>query len=228
MRKYIQKLLRESLLKEIDFGVHSVDRLIKRFNAFNDEDVSKSIKQEVIYNLELLKNNNLSKKTDYGIYLGGVPQNEINKDSIYYKNYLTNLKRLNYTVGSDKHYYSIGTADEFFGDSTGNEFWLIVRGNKATTFMLRKDVQGYNTNDNKIKLDVDVIIRDLDKWLTNRSDENKPKSNKFKKVKLSDDRVIKYYEGLNKFETFDGQPLDINDIFDDLPEDVQDKVIEVL
>ncbi len=227
MKGYIRKLLKEAL-NEIDFGEHSVDRLIQRFETFNDEDVPPRVKQEVIQNLNLLKQNDLPKKSDYGIYLGGLSQNEINRDSIYYQNYLDGLKTLQHDTGRDRAYYSIGKGDEFFGDSTGNQFWLIVRGNTAATFMLRKDIQTQNSGDNKTKLMVDAIIKNLPEWIRRRKEANKPKSGKFKKLKLVDGNVVRYYADENKFETLEGQPIKVDDIFDSLPEDLQMKVMELM
>ena len=220
MKNYIKKLLRESLLKEIDFGEHSVDRLIQRFESFNDEDIPARVKQEVIQNLNLLKVNNLSNKTDYAVYLGGISQKEINKESIYYKNYLDSLKTVQHNTGRDRAYYSIGKGDEFFGDSTGNQFWLIVRSDRAATFMLRKDVQTQNSDENKSKLMVDAIIKNLPEWLKKRSEGNQPNNNKFKKIKLSNGKVIRHYEGLNKFETLEGTPIDIFTIANLLPDNI--------
>ncbi len=52
--------------------------------------------------------------------------------------------------------------------------------------------------------------------------------NRFKKLKLSDGTPVRYYEALNKFETLEGQPINVDDIFDSLPEDLQNKVMELM
>jgi len=219
MKNYIRKLLRECL-NEINFGEHSVDRLIQRFESFDDQDVPQRVKQEVIQNLNLLKTNDLPKNTDYGIYLGGLSQNEINTDSKYYQNYLENLKTLQHDTGRDRKYYSIGKGEEFFGDSTGNQFWLIVRGNNASTFMLRKDIQTTNSDLNKSKLMVDAIIKNLPEWFRKKGEANKPKMDKFKKIKLKNGEKVRYYDNLDKFETLDGKPIDVYDILELLPDEV--------
>lgn len=57
---------------------------------------------------------------------------------------------------------------------------------------------------------------------------NKPEiqsREKFKKYKLPSGDVVRYYEDSNKFETLEGQPIDMDDIFDSLPEDMQDMVL---
>lgn len=56
----------------------------------------------------------------------------------------------------------------------------------------------------------------------------KPNPNKFKKLKLNNGQVIKYYQNTNKFETLEGQPIKIDDIFDELPAELQDRVMELL
>jgi hypothetical protein len=54
-----------------------------------------------------------------------------------------------------------------------------------------------------------------------------PNKDRFKKIKLTSGDIIRYYEQLNKFETLDGQSLDIDSIFDELPEDIQNKIMEL-
>jgi hypothetical protein len=76
-----------------------------------------------------------------------------------------------------------------------------------------------------------VSIKNLKVWKnSNKGDEPTPAPNvnKFKKIKLSDGTTVKYYELLNKFETLEGQPISVDDILDKLPEDLQNKVIELL
>lgn len=53
----------------------------------------------------------------------------------------------------------------------------------------------------------------------------KPRTDKFKKIKLPSGKVVRYYEILNKFETIDGTPIDMDNIFDELPEQLQDMVL---
>jgi hypothetical protein len=76
-----------------------------------------------------------------------------------------------------------------------------------------------------------VSIKNLKVWKnSNKGDEPTPAPNvnKFKKIKLIDGTIVKYYELLNKFETLEGQPISVDDILDKLPEDLQNKVIELL
>lgn len=44
--------------------------------------------------------------------------------------------------------------------------------------------------------------------------------NRFKKLKLSNGTPVRYYEGLNKFETLEGQPIDIFAIANLLPDNI--------
>jgi hypothetical protein len=56
----------------------------------------------------------------------------------------------------------------------------------------------------------------------------KPKAkDKFKKVKLNTGDVVKYYEQSNRFTTLDDQEINLDDVFDHLPEELQNKVIEL-
>lgn len=48
---------------------------------------------------------------------------------------------------------------------------------------------------------------------------------KFKKIKLKSGDVVKYYELSNRFETLNGQEIDLDTIFDSLPDELQDKVL---
>jgi hypothetical protein len=76
-----------------------------------------------------------------------------------------------------------------------------------------------------------VSIKNLKLWKKSKKqgeDVPAPNVNKFKKIKLSDGTIIKYYEVINKFETLEGQPISVDDILDKLPEDLQNKVIELL
>lgn len=72
-----------------------------------------------------------------------------------------------------------------------------------------------------------ITIKGLQDWTrANRAvTPAPPRTDKFKKIKLSNGNVIKYYEAQTKFETLDGQPIDKNVIFDELPEELQDKVL---
>jgi len=54
---------------------------------------------------------------------------------------------------------------------------------------------------------------------------NEPKKEKFKKYKLSSGEVVRYYADSNKFETVDGNPIDMDAIFDKLPEEMQNDIM---
>ena len=76
-----------------------------------------------------------------------------------------------------------------------------------------------------------VSIKNLKAWEKSKKGDEQPPApnvNKFKKIKLIDGTIVKYYEVLNKFETLEGQPINVDDILDKLPEDLQNKVIELL
>ncbi len=72
-----------------------------------------------------------------------------------------------------------------------------------------------------------ITIKTIKSW----KESMRPKVTKkerFKKIKLSNGQVIRYYDSSNRFETLDGQPLNVDDIFDSLPEDLQNKVMELM
>ncbi len=71
-----------------------------------------------------------------------------------------------------------------------------------------------------------ITIKNIKAW--ERSLEPKKTKESFKKLKLSNGNIIKYYKNSNKFETLDGQPIKVDDIFDELPAELQDKVMELL
>lgn len=81
--------------------------------------------------------------------------------------------------------------------------------------------------DGKSKL---VSIKSILAWLKSmRPKQEKPtvNVNRFKKIKLTDGSVLRYYEAHNKFTSFDGKEIELDDIFDRLPEDLQNKIIEL-
>ena len=54
---------------------------------------------------------------------------------------------------------------------------------------------------------------------------NEPRKDKFKKYKLPNGVIVRYYVESNKFETIEGEPIDIDSIFDSLPEEMQNMVM---
>jgi len=54
---------------------------------------------------------------------------------------------------------------------------------------------------------------------------SEPRTDRFKKLKLPNGKIVRYYEALTKFETLEGQPIDNYDIIDELPEELQDKIL---
>lgn len=58
-----------------------------------------------------------------------------------------------------------------------------------------------------------------------KSTDDTPKKETYKKIKLTDDRVVRYYEGTKKFETLEGEPIDTFDIIEFLPKELQDAVL---
>lgn len=192
---------------EIYFMKHSNDRIKERINVFSDTDIAPNVKNQILSNIDLLETIDLNPKKSYGIMLGS---------------FLPNSKSPYYFDVNGRGYYQI-MDDAVIHDSTGNQFWVVVRENKATTVMLRKEIQTRDVNHNKEKLRVDEIIKDLPSYLKSR--ESAPSKDKFKKLKLDNGEVVKFYEDTLRFESLDGKPLDIDVIFDYLPEDLQNKIL---
>ena len=72
-----------------------------------------------------------------------------------------------------------------------------------------------------------VTIRNIKAWKRSLEEPKKTKES-FKKLKLSSGEVVKYYKNSNKFETIGGEPIEVDDIFDELPYELQDKVMGLL
>jgi hypothetical protein len=84
----------------------------------------------------------------------------------------------------------------------------------------------YDPENNPISIESIEAFRNAKRQAKKQA--QKPKREKFKKVKLTDGSEVKYYETSNRFETMDNQPIKVDDIFDKLPEELQDKVMELL
>jgi len=135
---------KNTILKEAYKTSHEVGRIKSRFSVLAPTDLDDTDKFNIIKNLNLLDTIKFEPTKSYGIKLGGF---KINPQSKYY------LK-----IG-DREYYRIN--NELLKDSTGNEFWVIVRNDRVTTFMLRKDIQSRDEGNLIEKLRVDKIIFDL-------------------------------------------------------------------
>jgi len=55
--------------------------------------------------------------------------------------------------------------------------------------------------------------------------DDTPKQERFKKYKLTSGVVVRYYADSNRFEDLGGKPIEIDDIFDSLPEEMQNMVL---
>ena len=134
----IKKLLRESLLTEMSDSYHLLKRLNGRLNVLGDDEFSSYDRSILNRYLESLFRLDFSSKYSFAIKLIDLTINP--QSDLYYR------------VGN-REYYRI---DDFLGrDSTGNEIWLIIRNNKTTTIMLRKDIQPYNN------LRVDFVVKNI-------------------------------------------------------------------
>ena len=134
-----------------------------------------------------------------------------------------------------------------FGDKDKGRYLLaIINNNNMTTLYWKHELKAqydydityaelvkfskseYYDKSEKTKL---VSIKNLIAWKNSKKQVKQPavpNVKKFKKIKLIDDTIVKYYELSNKFETLDGKPINVDDILDKLPEDLQNKVVELL
>ena len=126
----------------------------------------------------------------------------------------------------------------------GRYLLAIINNNEMTTLYWKhkfegqydydityKDLVEFSNSEYYDKDTKPVSIKNLIAWKKSKKQVEQPSTpnvNKFKKIKLIDGTIVKYYELSNKFETSDGQPLNVDDILDKLPKDLQNKVFELL
>lgn len=199
-------------MDEAFYKDHSLDRIKQRIAVFSDEDISPKEKERIFDNLTLLGDINLNPKKSFGVLIGTLIPNK-------FSDYFVDV--------NGRGYYTI-IDDKVIKDSTGNQVWAIVRGNDVTTVMLRKEVQTADDEKNKFSLDVDDIIKNLPSYIQKMTKQASvtPKE-KFRKIRLNNGNIIRYYEDQNRFETVNGEVIDSYEIFEELPEDIQDKVLEL-
>lgn len=210
MKSFIKTLLRKTL-NEVYFLGHSTDRIKERLNVFSDVDFPIGVKREVNKNLSLLDGYDFPKDKSYGVMLGNFNPNP---ESPYYVE-----------VEKGRGYYRLQD-DKIIHDSTGDQFWVVIRNNEATTFMLRKAIQTQDPEHNKEKLRVDDVIKNLERFISQRQQVSSPNMDKFKKIDLTNGSKVRFYFNANKFATLEGQPLKVDDIFDDLTPEMQELVFD--
>lgn len=139
----IIKLLRETFIPEAEVEEHATDRIKGRMLSMSNDDLPKDIKEQILTNFSKVEGIDFPKKKSYVIFLGQIP---INKNSEYYVEF------------RGKDYYQIGK-------SIGNQFWVIIRNNTIGTFMLATDQQTRNPERNADRLNVDMSIKNLDRFI---------------------------------------------------------------
>jgi hypothetical protein len=126
----------------------------------------------------------------------------------------------------------------------GSILLAIINNNNMTTLYWKHKFEGQYDYDIPYKKLVEfaasdfydaktkpVSIKNIQDWISSTKPTKPtvsppaPRTDNYKKIKLPSGRVVRYYDALTKFETLEGQPIDNNDIFDELPEDLQDKVL---
>ena len=117
-------------------------------------------------------------------------------------------------------------------DLPGHLLVLVVKDNVITTLFWKHIVKGqydyvikyedliefvnsgeYGTKKRPITIDK------LRRWAKEKNGETKEKKESFKKMKLSNGDKVHYYQTSNRFETDGGEPIELVDIFNELPSD---------
>jgi len=203
---FIKKILRESIesILEARDTAHSIERFYGRLNLLvRNNSISPNEATNLTNNLKLVQDHNFPSKKSYAIKLGSF---KVKKESPYY-----GIKK------SGEEFYSVPDTENTKKESNGNEFWVIVRNNNISTLMLRLKSQLKNIKNTKDKLDVDVVISDIGDYIEDLS-RHKKSSTKFKKIKLTNGMIVKFYPDINKFEDIKGNEIKLDDILDFLSE----------
>lgn len=131
--------LYNSLITEATETNHLFGRLKGRIDTLSDAEITNSKKRFLDKYLDIVKRLNYNPSDSFAIKVIDL---EINPESKLYINV------------RGREYYRI---NDFLGrDSTGNQIWIIIRNNKLTTAMLRKDIQPVS------KLRVDYVVHNID------------------------------------------------------------------
>lgn len=214
MKSLIKKLLRESLLEAVKSSHWVTDSYPERIEDSTLKDMDPQYKVEIDKRIRDLTKLEFSeeKPQKIGVWLFKTPE--------------------------EVHHKPFKRRDK------GNLLLAIVNNNNMTTLYWKHKPEGeydysisyedlmefsksnyYNGKERPITI---KLLRDWKKSIKPKGESPQVNLNKFKKIKLSDGTMIRHYELLNKFETLEGQPINLDDIFDKLPEDIQNKVMELL
>jgi hypothetical protein len=217
MKKLIGVLLREALETH-----HSIKRFKNRFGKLNNGDITNEEKTRIIKNLESVKNYDFPNDESFSILLGdfNVKRNNKNRHrDVSVVQYYDKVEKKNMM------YYSVKDRSDI---SVGNQIWLIIRQNEIVTIMFRRSSQDGSEKHLMDSFKVDKIIRvkNFSKYKGDVEVNPPIKKRKFKKIKIEGYGEVKYYEDRNEFITKAGTKLDIYDIFDKLPDNIKNKILD--
>ncbi|BAV39352.1 hypothetical protein BPT24_232 [Tenacibaculum phage pT24] len=137
--KNVSEYLTEAMLSN-----HLLERLSGRVEKFNEVDLPKQKKQEILDNIENVSKLNFPSNKDYAVMVGYFSINQ--KSDLYVEE----------PTGK---YYRIY---DFLGvDSTGNQIWIIIRSGNIVSVMLRKGIQPVEN------MRVDVVVKNINKFIKN-------------------------------------------------------------
>lgn len=217
MKKLIGGLLREALETH-----HSIKRFKNRFGKLNDGDITNEEKTRIIKNLDSVKNYDFPIDESFGILLGefNIKRNNKNRHrDVSVVQYYDKMAKKNMM------YYFVKDRGDI---SVGNQIWLIIRHNEIVTIMFRRSSQDGSEKHLMDSFKVDKIIRvkNFSKYKGDVEVNPPIKKRKFKKIKIEGHGELKYYEDRNEFITKAGTKLDIYDIFDKLPDNIKNKILD--
>ena len=120
----------------------------------------------------------------------------------------------------------------------GNLLLLIVNNNNMSTLYWKHQLEGQYDYEiryedlmefaNSEYYDAEtkpITIENIIKWKNSKNVA--PPKDKFKPLDVKGQKV-RYYRNSARFETIKGEPIKLEDIFDDLPEDIQNEVLDNL
>jgi hypothetical protein len=219
MKKFIKKLLRETLLSEAEIDRHTLDRIKGRIKVMSDDDLPAQYRERIMYNFNRLEKLDFPLDKSYAVLLGNFTPNPASEHS--YKD-----------PKNGEMYYRI-ISDPVLKDSTGNQFWVIIRNNTVKTFMLRKDWQTKPNTLNAEKLRVDFSIENLDVIKQNNDpnvNTSKQSSSKSKSIVVING--IKWVVNSNDETIFKkNKPTEkhkIEDMLKQVDKPTQDKILSLL
>jgi hypothetical protein len=196
MRSFIIKNLREAITSSHWDNHRYEERIIKStFKDLDDYD-----KNNVYKNIEILKSLEFGDNGDkIGVWLYESPVTihyppfrEIDKGHLLLVIVNDNIMTTLFWVHKKKGEYDMSITLKKLVEFTKTEFYHPIKK--------------------------PITIESIRNWYLSKKSNNSPRE-KYKKINLSNNIKVKYYEDSNSFETLDDEPINVKDIFEYLPND---------